>query len=83
MPGSLARGIFSLFIQLGHQVVPAGQLKAAALEYVRKILECAPQAIQATKHASLQNLSYASVEQAMVALQYPQQAWLRSLDLPS
>lgn len=52
---------------LVNEVVPAEQLMARAREYARKILKCAPLAIQATKHVALQGLKYASVEEAMAA----------------
>ena len=52
---------------LVNEVVPADELMATARNYARKILKCAPLAIQATKHCALQGLKYASVEEAMAA----------------
>ena len=52
---------------LVNEVVPAEELMATARNYARKILKCAPLAIQATKHCALQGLKYNSVEEAMAA----------------
>jgi crotonobetainyl-CoA hydratase len=52
---------------LVNEVVPADQLMTTARNYARKILKCAPLAIQATKHCALQGLRYSSVEEAMAA----------------
>lgn len=52
---------------LVNEVVPAEDLMATARNYVRKILKCAPLAIQATKHCALQGLRYDNVEEAMRA----------------
>ena len=52
---------------LVNEVVPAGELMTTARNYARKILKCAPLAIQATKHCALQGLKFSRVEEAMAA----------------
>jgi enoyl-CoA hydratase/carnithine racemase len=52
---------------LVNEVVPADELMTTARNYARKILKCAPLAIQATKHCALHGLKYSNVEQAMEA----------------
>jgi len=52
---------------LVNEVVPADELMTTARNYARKILKCAPLAIQATKHCALQGLKYNSVEEVMAA----------------
>ena len=52
---------------LVNEVVPADELMTTARNYARKILKCAPLAIQATKHCALQGLKFSRVEEAMAA----------------
>jgi crotonobetainyl-CoA hydratase len=52
-----------------NEVVPADQVMTVARDYARRILKCAPLAIQATKQGALQGLQYANVQEAMQAQQ--------------
>jgi enoyl-CoA hydratase/carnithine racemase len=52
---------------LVNEVVPQAEVMAVAKNYARKILKCAPLAVQATKHCAIQGLKYASAEEAMAA----------------
>jgi len=52
---------------LVNEVVPAGDLMDVARDYARRILKCAPLAVQASKQCALQGLEYASVREAMQA----------------
>ncbi len=56
-------------LQLGlvNDVVPAEEVMDKARDYARKILKCAPLAIQATKQGAMQGREHASVAQAMQA----------------
>ncbi len=50
-------------LQLGvvNEVVPADQLMSVAREYAKKILKCAPLAVQATKQCAMRGLDHAGV----------------------
>src|SRR5438552_576578 len=60
---------FSARIGLVNEVVPAGDLLAAAERWAREMSECSPLAVQASKQAALQGLGR-PVAEAMVA-HYP------------
>jgi len=57
----------ALALGLVNEVVPAGELMSVARDYARRILKCAPLAVQASKQCALQGLEYASVREAMQA----------------
>lgn len=50
-----------------NEVVAPDQVMSVARDYARRILKCAPLAIQATKQGALEGLKYANVQQAMQA----------------
>jgi len=58
-------------LELGivNEVVAADQVMAVARNFARRILKCAPLAVQATKQCALQGMQYADVQQAMLAQQ--------------
>jgi len=58
-------------LELGivNEVVAADQVMAVARDFARRILKCAPLAVQATKQCALQGMQYADVQQAMLAQQ--------------
>ena len=57
----------ALTLGLVNAVVPPEDVMATALQMAKKILQCAPLAIRATKHCALAGQQYASVEAAMTA----------------
>jgi enoyl-CoA hydratase/carnithine racemase len=57
----------ALSLGLVNEVVAPDQVMTVARDYARRILKCAPLAIQATKQGALRGLQYADVEQAMQA----------------
>jgi crotonobetainyl-CoA hydratase len=57
----------ALALGLVNEVVPSGELMNVARGYARRILKCAPLAVQASKQCALQGLEYASVREAMQA----------------
>ena len=57
----------ALELGLVNDVVPAGDLMTVARDYARRILKCAPLAVQASKQCAMQGLEYASVREAMQA----------------
>lgn len=57
----------ALALNLINQIVAHDEVLAAALKLADKILECAPLAVQATKHCALQGLQYDSLQAAMEA----------------
>lgn len=59
----------ALGLGLVNEVVPADQVMTVARDYARRILKCAPLAVQATKQGALGGLQYVNVEQAMQAQQ--------------
>ena len=64
---SVVKSSLALSLGLVNEVVTADQVMATARNYARKILQCAPLAIRATKHCALQGLKYNSVEEVMAA----------------
>ncbi len=52
---------------LVNEVVPSGDVMSTARDYARRILKCAPLAVQASKQCALQGLEYNSVRDAMQA----------------
>ncbi len=48
-----------------NEVVPAGELAAAARRWADQILECAPLSVRASKQVALDGLAFGSVEEAM------------------
>ena len=48
-----------------NEVVPPGELMAAARRWAEQILECSPLSVRATKQATLRGLDHAGVEAAM------------------
>jgi crotonobetainyl-CoA hydratase len=52
---------------LVNEVVAQDQVLETARAWARRILKCAPLAVQATKHCALQGLQYASAREAMAA----------------
>jgi crotonobetainyl-CoA hydratase len=50
-----------------NEVVPAGELMAAARRWAEQICECAPLSVRATKQAAMQGLAYGTIEAAMDA----------------
>jgi len=59
----------ALDLGLINKVVPSAEVMTVARDYARRILKCAPLAIQATKQCALQGMEYASVQEAMQAQQ--------------
>ena len=59
----------ALKLGIVNEVVPAEQVMTVARDYTRRILKCAPLAIQATKQCALRGLQYGSVQEAMQAQQ--------------
>jgi enoyl-CoA hydratase/carnithine racemase len=59
----------ALRLGLVNDVVPAAEVMAKARDYARRILKCAPLAVQATKQCAMQGREYASTAQAMAAQQ--------------
>ncbi len=57
----------ALRLGLVNEVVPAGELMNVARDYARRILKCAPLAVQASKQCALRGLEYSSVREAMQA----------------
>ena len=53
-----------------NEVVPPGELMAAARRWAEQILECSPLSVRATKQATMRGLRHAGVEDAM-AEHYP------------
>ena len=53
-----------------NEVVPAGELAAAARRWADAILECSPVSVRATREVALEGLAHASLEEAMAA-HYP------------
>jgi enoyl-CoA hydratase/carnithine racemase len=57
----------ALSLGLVNEVVSASELSNTARNWARKILKCAPLAIQATKQCAREGLKYGSVQEAMAA----------------
>jgi enoyl-CoA hydratase/carnithine racemase len=57
----------ALSLGLVNEVVPDGDVLDRARDYARRILKCAPLAIQATKQCALQGLEDGGIQQAMAA----------------
>jgi len=55
----------ALELGLVNEVVPAAEVMDTARAYARRILQCAPLAVQASKQCALQGLEYASVRKAL------------------
>ncbi len=65
-----------------NEVVPQGEVMAAARRWADQILECAPLSVRASKQAAMQGLDAPSLEEAMKDGQYEQiRTLLRSEDL--
>lgn len=67
-------------ISLINQVVPKGELMAAALALAHKVLACAPLAVQASKQVMLQSLDMPNLQSAMSARYEAAERMLASLD---
>ena len=52
---------------LVNEVVAQEKVLDTARAYARRILKCAPLAVQATKHCAMQGLKYANAQEAMAA----------------
>ena len=59
----------ALSLGIVNEVVPADQVMTIARDYARRILKCAPLAIQATKQGAMEGMQYPNVQQAMQAQQ--------------
>lgn len=57
----------ALSLGLVNEVVAHDQVMTTARDYARRILKCAPLAIQASKQGAMEGLQYANVQQAMQA----------------
>lgn len=57
----------ALSLGLVNEVVAPDQVMTTARDYARRILKCAPLAIQASKQGAMEGLQYANVQQAMQA----------------
>lgn len=64
-----------------NEVVPAGELMAAARKWAEQILECSPMSIRATKQSALQGLNHADLETAVTAKYPAVHALFKSEDL--
>jgi crotonobetainyl-CoA hydratase len=54
----------ALSLGLVNEVVPLDQVMIVARDYARRILKCAPLAVQATKQCALQGRQYSSAQEA-------------------
>jgi crotonobetainyl-CoA hydratase len=63
-----------------NEVVPPGELMAAARRWAGEILECAPLSVRASKQSALQGLAFGSIEEAMAGRYDQVAAMLRSED---
>ncbi|HTY18071.1 MAG TPA: enoyl-CoA hydratase-related protein [Myxococcota bacterium] len=57
----------ALRLGIVNEVVPPGELLAAARRWVAAILECSPVSVRATRQVALEGLEHASLEEAMSA----------------
>jgi crotonobetainyl-CoA hydratase len=60
----------ALRLGIVNEVVPAGELGAAARRWADAILECSPVSVRTTREVALEGLAHASLEEAMEA-RYP------------
>lgn len=63
-----------------NEVVPPGELMAAARRWAEQILECSPVSVRATKQVAMDGLRFASLEEAMAERHPAIRALMKSAD---